>query len=54
MKGNNSMGDRQESIMVVDDTPANLRLLTDILQTKGYGTYFSAWCLGATHVPEND
>jgi signal transduction histidine kinase len=36
MRGNNSMGDRQESIMVVDDTPANLRLLTDILQTKGY------------------
>jgi signal transduction histidine kinase len=36
MKGNHNMGDRQETIMVVDDTPANLKLLTDILQAKGY------------------
>ena len=30
------MIDRQDTIMVVDDTPANLNLLQKMLQTKGY------------------
>jgi DNA-binding response OmpR family regulator len=30
------MSDRQETIMVVDDTPANLNLLERMLQAKGY------------------
>ncbi|MEI7671630.1 MAG: response regulator, partial [Deltaproteobacteria bacterium] len=30
------MSDRQETIMVVDDTPANLNLLQKMLQDKGY------------------
>ena len=30
------MSDRQATIMVIDDTPANLKLLTDMLEGKGY------------------
>ncbi|MEI7894561.1 MAG: hybrid sensor histidine kinase/response regulator [Myxococcales bacterium] len=30
------MSDKQETIMVVDDVPTNLKLLTDMLRVKGY------------------
>ena len=36
LKGVNFMIERQDTIMVVDDAPANLKLLTEMLQAKGY------------------
>ena len=30
------MSDARETIMVVDDTPANLKLMQEMLQSKGY------------------